>query len=194
VVVIMGLAPMVVTGCGGSDSSGGSSSGSTSSTASDSPPAGSSNPPVSESPNTEPSKEFLGSGPNGSLAKIGKESGVAEREEASRVLEEFFTAGAAGDWKTQCSLLAASVKESIENAVSLTGGVGCAAALGAEAQGLPASVRANTMTGPIDAFRINQGINGFAFYHGTEGKDYVIPLIEQSGWKVVTLRSEEIPP
>lgn len=49
------------------------------------------------------------------------------------------------------------------------------------------------MTGPIDAFRINQRINGFAFYHGTRERDFVIPLIKQGGeWKVVTLQEEEI--
>jgi len=190
-VLVLVTMAMFSGGCGGSGGSKDSTSiptGGTTSQDSTSDSGGS----ESESVGPEPSKEFLGSGPNGKLAKIGKESSVAEREAASRVLEDYFQAREDGDWKGQCELLSSSVVEQIERAVSLNGKVECASALGQQAKGLPASVRLNTMEGPIDALRINQGINGFAFYHGSGGKDYVIPLIKQDGWKVVALTTEEI--
>jgi hypothetical protein len=183
---------LVTAGCGGgSDSSQDSATQSGSTTSPEGGNAGSGQPPASEGSGLEPSREFVGSGPNGQLATIGEESGPAEREDASRVLEKFFMAGQAGDWEAQCELLAASARESVES--PSLGSVGCPRALEAQARRAPASVRANTMTGPIDAFRINEDINGFAFYHGTAGKDFVIPLIEQGGeWKVVALTPEEI--
>jgi hypothetical protein len=187
-------------GCGGgSDSSESSSpeSGSTTTsktTTSEDSSSGPSKTPPPESSSSEPSREFLGSGRNGKLAKIGKESSVAEREAASVALEKNLNARATGDWATQCATLAASAVEQIEKGASVLGaGTSCPKALEAQAAPVPAAARASTMTGPIDAFRINQGINGFAFYHGTGGKDYVIPMIKQGGeWKVVTLQEEEI--
>ncbi len=184
----MGLtAAMLWVGCGGSDSPSEPTTGA--SATSENSGLENSN---AESSNAEPSKEFLSSGENGQLAKIGSESGDAEREAASQVLEQFLQAGEAGDWKTQCSLLAASTREGVEDFAQPLGDVDCPTALGSQAERAPASVRANTMTGPIDAFRINQGINGFAFYHGTRGRDFVIPMIDQGGWKVVALTAEEI--
>lgn len=191
----------IAAGCGGggaSPSEDGSSSTADSTAASgnltspEDSPAGPDEAPASEGLNAEPSREFLGSGQNGRLATIGKESGDTERQAASRALEEFLKAGEAGDWATQCSLLAASSKEQIEKAAQPLGDVDCPAALKSQAERAPASARANTMTGPIDAFRINQGLNGFAFYHGTGARDYVIPMIDQDGWKVVALRAEPI--
>ncbi|MGB7685725.1 MAG: hypothetical protein WBL45_08070 [Solirubrobacterales bacterium] len=188
--IVAGLAAMI--GCGGGSSSNSDSTSPTSTSDSGATTA----PQNTESPNSasEPSKEFLSNGKNGQLARIGKESSAAEREAASLALEESLDARAAGDWKTQCETLAAAAVEQLEqSASSLTPGTSCAQALEAQGQSLPAFARANTMTGPIDAFRINQGINGFAFYHGTRGQDYVIPLIKQGGeWKVVVPQEEEI--
>lgn len=189
--IVAGLAVMI--GCGGGSSS---NSDSTSPPTSTSDSGATTAPQNTESPSSasEPSKEFLSNGKNGQLATIGKESSAAEREAASLALEENLDARAAGDWQTQCETLAASAVEQFEQAGStLTPKTSCAKGLEEQAQSLPAFARANTMTGPIDAFRINQGINGFAFYHGTRGQDYVIPLIKQDGeWKVVVPQEEEI--
>jgi hypothetical protein len=186
VLIVVGL--MTLIGCGG-----GSSSTSDSSSTADSDSTAASKSAESESSAAEPSKEFLSGGKNGKLAKIGKESSAAEREAASRALEKSLNAREAGDWKTQCETLSASAVEQIEQASALTPGTSCAKALEAQAGSLPPFARANTMTGPIDAFRINEGFNGFAFYHGTQGRDYVIPLIKQGGeWKVVVPQEEEV--
>jgi hypothetical protein len=172
VLVVAGLAMMV--GCGGL------SSASKSTESNDSGP--------------EPSKEFLGKGKNGKLAKIGQEASAAEREAASQVLERSLNAREEGDWQAQCETLAAAAVEQIEKGAQVLGaGPGCAKALEAQAAPLAPESRENTMTGPIDAFRINQKINGFAFYHGTKKRDFVIPLIKQGGeWKVVVPQEQEI--
>jgi hypothetical protein len=187
--IVAGL--MAIIGCGGdssstTESSSPSTSGSGQTTKSQSGDSSSSS--------SEPSSEFLGKGKNGQLARIGKESSAAERETASRVLEESFDARAASDWKTQCETLASTSVEQLEKPASaLSPGTSCAKALEAQGGSLPPFALANTMTGPIDAFRINQGINGFAFWHGTQGRDFVIPLIKQKGeWKVVAPQEEEI--
>jgi hypothetical protein len=190
--IVAGLAAiLMLPGCGGGSDS---TSGTTSNPSSSSEQTAASNSAEPTTTSSEPSKEFMGKGPNGQLAKIGKEASAAVREEASIALEENLNAREAGDWETQCSTLASATVEQVEKGASVLGAApGCAKALEAQAAPLPPASRANTMTGPIDAFRINQGINGFAFWHGTRGKDYVIPMIKQRGeWKVVTLREEEV--
>jgi hypothetical protein len=183
---------LAVGGCGngGSDTSGVSSTSSDSSQ-----PTATTKSPESNSAGSEPSREFLSSGTNGGLAKIGHESSAAEREAASAVLEKSFEAREIGDWATQCSTLASSTIEQLEkNSAVLGGTVSCPKVLKAQAAPVPPTELANTLTGPIDAFRINEGINGFAFFHGTGGKDFVIPLIKEGGeWKLVLPVEQEIP-
>jgi hypothetical protein len=184
-------------GCGGGSDSSSSSTSDAGKTTSEGPKGDSTNSesqaPSEESSGAEPSKEFISNGKNGKLAKVGKEASVAEREAASKVLEKSLNAREEGDWKTQCETLSATAVEGVEKSATVLGAApGCAKALEAQAAPVPAPARANTMTGPIDALRINQKINGFAFYHGTEGRDFVIPLIKQEGWKVVALQEEEI--
>jgi hypothetical protein len=181
--MVLGLTAVVISGCGGSDSS----SSSTSDASNVSTSGG------SERSALEPSAEFLGQGQNGKLAKIGKESTAAEREAASLVLERNLNARAAGDWETQCATLASSAVEQLTRSSALTPGLSCPEALETQAKSLPTFALANTMTGPIDALRINQEINGFAFWHGTRGRDFVIPMIKQrGGWKVVIPQEQEI--
>lgn len=195
---VIAILALLAAGCGGSSgsssSAGSSSTNSTSSTnsSSTSTTAKTTSTPASTS---EPSAEFVGKGKNGTLAKVGKEASAAEREAASEVLEKSFDARETGDWKTQCETLAAALVEQIEKSATVLGAAGgCPKALEAQAKPVPPAARANTMTGPIAALRINEGINGFAFWHGTEGKDYVVPLIKQGGeWKLVSPQEQEAP-
>jgi hypothetical protein len=49
------------------------------------------------------------------------------------------------------------------------------------------------MTGPIDALRV-ENETAYAFYHGTKGEDFVIPMIKEDGeWKVASLQEQEVP-
>jgi hypothetical protein len=183
---------MAAVGCGGG-SGGSSSTGATTSTSgSTSTAAKTSSSPASQS---EPSAEFVGKGKNGTLAKVGTEASAAEREAASTVLRESFAARETGDWKAQCETLATSLIEGIEKSAAVLGAAGgCPKTLEAQAKPVPPSSLASTLTGPIAALRINEGINGFAFWHGPAGKDYVIPLIKQGGeWKLVSLQEQSAP-
>lgn len=183
----------VAAGCGG----GSSSSGGSSSTSSDSGKTTASNSGESSGSEVvdDNSAEFVGKGPNGQLAKVGKEGGLAEKEAATQVLEESFDARESGDWATQCKTLSSSTLEQLKKTPVLVGGGGsCANILESQASQLPPSARANTLTGTVDAFRINQKINGFAFWHGSDGKDHMIPLIEQRGsWKLVSIQEAPAP-
>jgi hypothetical protein len=188
--IVMTIAVLIVTtaGCGG----GGSSSSSEGST----PDSGqtTTSGATSEDSNSEPSTEFVGKGENGKLATLGTVASVAEREAASEVLEENMSARAARDWTGQCASLSAAVINQIGKAGAALGGeVSCEKALEAQAEAATPSTLANTLTGPIDVLRVFGGSRGLAFYHGAQGKDYVIPLEKEDGeWKVAILVEEEI--
>jgi hypothetical protein len=198
---IAGLVAIVAAGCGGggSDSSSegnspeSSPSGSTKNS-SKSGKSGGAKPEPGPEPKSPPSTEFLGKGENGKLATLGREADDEEREEASKVIEESFLAREAGDWEVQCATLSAEVIEQSEKAAAVLGAKqGCAKALEAQAEAVPEEALANPMTGPIDVLRTSYGLQAFAFFHGAEGKDYVVPLKKEGGeWKVAALQEQEI--
>jgi hypothetical protein len=142
---------------------------------------------------TEASKQFISKGENGKLATFGHEADEAEREAGSRILEKSLKARAAQDFKTQCTTLASGQLQRTEKQrkyFRIKGG--CAGGLKSQAEVAPPSVLANTMTGPIDAFRVN-GNRGFAFYHGNNGKDYAMPMKKEDGeWKVDSVVEKEV--
>jgi len=188
--IVAGL--LVLAACGGS--SGGTSSGESSGASTD----GSSTTASSADPGAEPSAEFVGKGENGTLAKRGKESSVADREAASKVLEESFEARAAHAWAAQCGTLTAKAVKTVEeeaaqNAKGKSKPKGCASSLESIGKTAPESVLENPMTEPVAAMRISKG-EAFAFFHGKGGKDYVIPLEKEgSEWKVNALAPQGAP-
>jgi hypothetical protein len=171
------LSAALVAGCGSGGSSSAADTGSSSS-------AGGS------------SAEFVQPGGENKVAKFGKEASDSEREAASAVLEESMRARAAGDWNTQCALLASDIVRSVkESSPPPVAEKGCPKQLEAQAQPLnqTKTVRANTMTGPIAVLRV-EGDSGFALYHGTKGQDYSMPMRKDDGeWKVASLVTREIP-
>lgn len=142
----------------------------------------------------EPSAAFAGKGENGELATAGTESSVQEREVASLVVEESLEARAAEDFAGQCETLAPELLEALEKRGSK--GIlkkSCAESLEAMAKrAVPGSFK-NTMVEPLAAMRVNGNL-AFAFYHGAEGKNYVM-LMEKDGteWKVASLAEQETP-
>lgn len=143
----------------------------------------------------EASAEFIRPGKKNGIATYGKEADNAEREAASRVLEENLQARADGNWSAQCASLSALAIREIERASSGLGGAGCANSLKSLAQPLARTKlsRANNMTGPIAALRV-EGNKGFALYHGTNDTDYAMPLLKEKGkWKVAAVLTQEIP-
>lgn len=143
---------------------------------------------------TEPSAEFAGKGENGELATAGKESTDAEREAASKVLEESLVAAANGEWAKQCATLSRGFVEAIEKR-SKAKKQSCAENLKLTGEAL-GGTPLNPMTEPLAALRVNGNL-AFAFFHGSNGtkqKDFVIPMARENGqWKVSALGPQETP-
>jgi hypothetical protein len=145
---------------------------------------------------TAPSTEFMEKGGTNGPATFGKVSDEHQREAASKVISENFEARADGHWAMQCRSLAAVLVEKAE-AEARKAGVGRSCARGlrsaAEPLGRTKEVRANTLSGPIDVFRV-KGTEGIALYHGTKETDYAIPMRDEGGqWKVASFVSIVVP-
>jgi hypothetical protein len=146
---------------------------------------------------TEASAEFLGPKGKNSTAEFGEEASDAEREAASQVLEENLKARAAGAWALQCASLSERAITEFEKEASVFGEQGCKKSVEVLARAPHANktkaIRANTLTGPIDALRV-KGDEGYALYHGTKGKDYAMKMEKEDGkWKVGSLITTTLP-
>lgn len=144
----------------------------------------------------EASKTFLKKGSKNKIATFGEEASAKEREAASSVLEENMQARESGEWAKQCSSLSPGAIEDVKEIASTQGGKGggCTKELEFRAQPLKLTkgLRANTMTGPIDALRF-KGARAYALYHGADGRDYAMPMEKVDGeWKVDDLLTEEL--
>jgi hypothetical protein len=174
------VAALLVAGCGGGSSSSSSSSASSSATtASDS------------SGGAEPSKQFLKPKGNNKIAEFGSEASVEERETASKVVEESLKAREDADFATQCETLSLKGIKEIPGTKTRAE---CPKALKSFAEPLSETKKArkDTLSGPIDAMRV-KGEKGYALYHGTDKKNYAVPLEEEDGaWKVASVITEGI--
>jgi hypothetical protein len=177
------LLAIAAVGCGGAGSS--ASAGSTTSAGTSSGSGGDSK------------IQYPGKRPSGSEAvHFGREASVAEREEASRVVEEDLKARAAGDWAKQCAVLSTEQSAEVREFTYVNGKEdSCTDALRTLASPLPQtkSLRADNMASPVYAFRIGAN-RGFAFYHGKEGTAYTMAMKHEDGrWKVDDLTPTELP-
>ena len=174
---------IVLSGCGGGSSSSIATSPAPVST------RGSESSPIGGGP-----ASFMESkNPNNKYAKFGKEASSAAREAASTVLGKNLKAREAGDFMTQCATLnAAGVKE-LAGKKPVTP-EGCAAGLKKLAEPLKNTeeIRADTFDGQIDVFRV-KGKKGYALYHGTDGNNWMMSMVEESGaWKVGAIITIEV--
>lgn len=177
------LIAAVAAGCGS-----GSSSSSESSSATDSTTAAN---------QRKGSTQFLKPGVENKIATFGREASAAEREEASKVLEENLQARASGDWEGQCASLVAATVKQVEGEATTFGaeGASCAKALEAQAKPLAKTkvVRVNNLSGSIAALRV-EGDKAYALFHGTDGADYAMPMNKEGDeWKVASLLAQELP-
>ncbi len=146
----------------------------------------------------EASRSFLTPGQKSNFVAFGEESDEDEREAASEVLEGNLEARAVGEWAKQCASLTKAIRKEVEEEISFYGPKNqnsCARSLSAQARPASATraIRSNTLTGPIDALRV-KGERGYALYHGTQGKDYAMPMEKEDGeWKVDALTTKELP-
>jgi hypothetical protein len=140
-------------------------------------------------------RDFLvpGEGPE-QLAAAGEEAPASEREIVSRVVEENSRARAGKNYSKQCATLARETITRLELAVRGQGfGKGCVNSLRGAALEVPASVLANTMSGPIGALRLVKPSEGYALYHGNNGHDYYVQVVpEGKKWKVAMLVPKRI--
>jgi hypothetical protein len=127
------------------------------------------------------SKDFRTPGGDNSVQDFGTEAGGSQLAAASAVVEAFMVARAEHDWAAACKYLAAGTVDQVEKIIAP--GEGCAATLTKASKNLPENGLPNTMTGPIDSFRV-EGNRGFALWHGNDGVDYTLPLKMEGGWKL----------
>jgi hypothetical protein len=177
-VVVMAL----VSSCGGGSNSASTSSGSSTSS--------------SEGKVGKTSAEFLRpKAPNNKYVKFGAEAPTAEREAATKVLEENLKARQDGDFVTQCaSLDKATIEELAEPRKGAAAEAACPAALKKLAEPLKSTTkaRADTLGGPIAVLRI-KGPKAYALYHGNNKTDYSMPMVKEGGsWKVGSLVGSEL--
>jgi hypothetical protein len=134
-----------------------------------------------------PTREFFVPGGDNLVQLYGHEASSAERERASRVVEAWMRARAAGDWEKVCRYFSAETASyALRTATAVTGRRkvgGCAKSIAVVFKRTDRT-RTNTMTGPIDSLRIGQG-RGYAQYHGNDGRDWIVPVTrERNGWRV----------
>jgi hypothetical protein len=158
--------------------------------------SGSSDESSSSSGGGDGSAPFRTSGGDNSIQDFGDEAGSAEVEAATTALSGYLDARAGGDWSKACTYLATSAVAPLERLASSSSqlkGKGCGTILAALEGRVPASSRANTLTGPISSLRA-EGERGFALYHGPDGVDYFVPMVkEDDSWKVGALAPSEFP-
>jgi hypothetical protein len=142
----------------------------------------------------EGSASFRTPGGDNSIQDFGDEADETEREAASVVVLAFMQARTAGDWEAVCLQLSsaalAQIDQLADRSVQLRG-KDCAELLETLVGNAPAAARANTIRGGIDSLRFD-GESGFALYHGTDGRDYYLPLVKEGeSWRVGALGPSE---
>jgi hypothetical protein len=181
------LLAALAAGCGGGDSSASGTAENSPSTAKSESTAKSGSAPKPE-PNTE-----LGNRPGPGVVNFGEEADDEEREAISTLLEEHFDARAAGEWAKQCASMTFEQSEEVRE--TTVPNANCAKGLRIQATPLAQTqaFRANPMTGPIDAFRV-EGELGYALFRGKDGKQYVVAMKKENGkWKVDDLIPTRLP-
>lgn len=170
----LGLVAVIATSCG----SGSSATGSTD-------PQGSSQ--------SEPSSQFFGKSAANQFSKFGKESDSTELEEASAIVAKSLAARAARHWAEQCATLSKKAVNAVETSPVATKGAGCPRNLAAQGKTASKEILEDNLKGAVVALRVKSS-QGYALYHGTDKKDWAMPMAKEGGaWKVGALVAEEIP-
>jgi membrane-bound lytic murein transglycosylase len=128
---------------------------------------------------------------------FGEEAASAEREAASAVLSENLKARQAADFGGQCSSLGKAGLETVVGNIAANeikqAKAKCPVSLKSLAEPLVSTkaARTNTLSGPIAALRV-KGSQGYALYHGNDGKNYAVPMEKEGGkWLVGSIVTTE---
>jgi hypothetical protein len=188
---------ILVSACGGSSSDSSTGSAPTSSAAAE----GSGNPEgggnhLSLGEKGAANSFIKPNSPNNKYAKYGSEASSAELNAASEVLAENLEARESADFAAQCATLSVQANEEISGAKGSSKAKSlCPAALKKLATPLKSTKehRADNFGGLIAALRVKGGATAYALYHGTDGKDWMMPMYKEgSTWKVTSITGTEV--
>jgi len=137
-----------------------------------------------------PTREFLDpdSGGDNAVQTYGLEATADERAQAARVIAGWMDARAAQRWKKICGHFSRRyAKELTADANNVTDGrvKTCRQALAYFGPAAASDFKNNNFgEGPVDSLRVEDGF-GYAQYHGSDGKDWIVPVDREDGrWKV----------
>lgn len=139
-------------------------------------------------------KPFSAAGENAKYVKFGQEALAAQREAANLVLEANLQARASGDFAKQCAALNPKTIEEVTGSSKPSSRSRCPKSLQAFAEPLNQTKgqRADMLDEPIGSLRV-KGKQGYALFHGRDGKDYAMPMETEGGkWMVGALLTTEL--
>lgn len=139
-----------------------------------------------------PTREFLVRGGDNAVQLYGREATKAEREQAERVIKGWMRARAVTDWKKDCSYFSHGFSKSLTaDAHGVTDGrvKSCPEALAYFKKEASGDYFNTLGDKPIVSLRVGiykgQKHQGFAQYHGNDGKDWIVGVQKDDGlWRV----------
>lgn len=144
----------------------------------------------------EGSAAFRTPGGDNSIQDFGEEADADQLEAAEAALVGYLDARADGDWKASCEYLAEAATQPLQQLAESSPrlkGKSCAVIIGALSAEVPSSSRANPVVEGVASLRV-EGDRGFALFHGPEGADFFMTMVEEDGeWKVGALAPSEFP-
>jgi len=134
-----------------------------------------------------PTRQFFVAGGDNAVQTMGHEATAAERKQATTIISAWMRARATKNWAKDCSYFSAVyLHQLIKTAKWSTEGrvKSCPEAIVYLKSQISRYNANNFESGPVVSLRIEDG-HGFAQYHGTDGKDWVVPVERESGrWTV----------
>ncbi len=170
---------------GGNATSGGSGSNGTAQTKSTGSPSGSGRSSTGKTRAAGAAGFVIPNGDN-SIPEYGSEAPSSEQTEATASLRAYLEARAGGDWAGACAHMGTPVRRQLELLGKGSKGksVDCEEAFVTLSKFGSASERANTLSGPLAAFRV-KGDKAFALFYGPHNQQYMMPMVSEGGsWKV----------
>jgi hypothetical protein len=139
----------------------------------------------------ERSSSFRTPGGDNSIQEFGGEGGAEERAKATKTITIFFSATKNNEWAKVCGVLATKTLAQMEQFAEKIPKVKSRTCAGVieviNSSAAPSEARPETIKGPVISLR-REGNQGFALYHGIDGKNYAFPLVLEKGeWKMTSL-------
>jgi hypothetical protein len=137
---------------------------------------------------------FRRPGADNSIPDFGGEANAAVRAAATATLNGYLAARAGGRWSKACSYLGAAIGRQVAAFVKASQGQApnCSVLLKTITEQSPEA--AGPLRSPLAAFRV-EGDKGFALLYGPHRQPYMIPMVrEGDSWKVNQLDPVAYPP